>query len=144
MFYNEAPANINQSAVRNSQKMTETTKEQESKIKLNLEGTYAINGDDLISTERTSFVLRLGTRHKAKQGQAKKFIGWLDMSKPLEEMFTYISSLYSMQGLKNAYSIEYMKEHYILRMTGVNSVVIDKREQEPVLVYQPEKVPATN
>ena len=117
--------------------MTETiTKEQESKTKLNLEGVYSIEGDNLIGSN--GLVLQLGTRHKAKQGQAKKFIGWLDMGKPLEEMFTYISSLYSMQGLKNAYSLEYMKEYYTLRMTGVNSVVIGKREHEPVLVFNPE------
>ncbi len=113
--------------------MTETTV----KPTLKIEGKYSLNGDHLFSD---NLVLQLGNRYKPKKGQAKRFIGAIDPTKPKEQQFTYLSSLYSMQGLKNAYSMEYQKQSYTLRMIGVNTIEIAKQNKEPVLVFQPDNV----
>lgn len=99
---------------------------------IKIEGTYRLD-DNLLIKEGTT--LKLGIRHRAKKGQAKRFIGFLDANKPEDEQYTYISSLYSKQG-STKYSIEYQKQNYDLAMTGVNSVVISKATKEQVLVYK--------
>lgn len=99
---------------------------------IKLEGTFKLNDNLLVNKETT---LKLGIRHKPKKGQAKRFIGYIDPSKPEDDQYTYISSLYSRQGTQQ-YSLEYDKQPYTLAMTGVNSVVISKSVKEPVLVYK--------
>lgn len=103
---------------------------------LELEGKYRLEDDLLIKGNLT---LKLGIRHRAKKGQAKRFIGYVDPSKPASEQYQYISSLYSQQGTANKYSLEHGKEYYTLAMTGINSVVIQQSEKEPVLEYKPPK-----
>jgi len=101
-------------------------------IKIKLEGTYNLQ-DNLLIKEGTT--LKLGLRHRPKKGQAKRFIGLVELDKPETEQYTYISSLYSKQGTTK-YSIEYQKQNYELSMTGLTSVVIRKAQKEPVLVYK--------
>lgn len=62
-----------------------------------LEGKYKLQNDKLVGNGLT---LQIGLRHRAKKGQAKRFIGFVDASKPADEQYNYISSLYSKQGLK--------------------------------------------
>ena len=99
---------------------------------LNLNGTYRLEDDLLVKDDLT---LKLGQRHRPKKGQAKRFIGYLDTTKPNEEQYGYISSLYSKQGTTK-YKLEYLKQMYELTMTGVNTVVISEAVKEPVLVYK--------
>lgn len=97
-----------------------------------LEGVYTLDGDLLRSPEIT---LLLGQRHRPKKGQAKRFIGYLDYSKPVENQFTYLSSLYAAQGLKNSYSLEHEGVYYSLTVTGINTVEIKQQLREPVLSF---------
>lgn len=96
-----------------------------------LEGTYKLNDDLLINENIT---LKLGTRYRPKKGQAKRFIGYIDPSKPADEQYNYLSSLYTKQST-NKYSFEHLKQYYELMMTGVNTVVISKAVKEPVLMF---------
>lgn len=97
-----------------------------------LEGSYTLDGDYLKSTDTT---LKVGMRHKPKKGQAKRFIGFYEPDYPENDQFTYISSLYSVQGLKNSYELEYAGDYYSLAITGLNSVQIAKKEKEPALMF---------
>lgn len=99
---------------------------------INLEGTYKLNDDLLV---KDGLTLKLGQRHRTKKGQAKRFIGHIDPTKPADEQYSYISSLYSNQGA-SSYTLEYLKKHYTLTMTGVNSVVITKAIKKPVLEFK--------
>lgn len=101
---------------------------------IKLEGVYKLQDNLLIKGDIT---LKLGQRHRLKKGQAKRFIGILDTTKPESEQYSYISSLYSKQG-STKYSLEYQKQTYDLSMTGVNSVVISKSVIEPILEWKPE------
>jgi hypothetical protein len=105
-------------------------------INIKLEGTYTLQDNLLIKEGAT---LKLGLRHRAKKGQAKRFIGFIDPTKPEEEQFSYISSLYSKQG-STKYTMEYQKQNYDLAMTGINQVVISRAIKEPVLVYKPSEL----
>jgi hypothetical protein len=98
----------------------------------NIEGTYTLQDDLLVGEVLT---LRVGTRHKVKKGQAKRFIGFIDPTKPETEQFSYISSLYSKQGLKNAYKLEYEGQIFDLHVTGINTVKIIKSQTERALVF---------
>ena len=102
-------------------------------LKTNLEGSYKVNSDQLISD---SLTLKIGQRHRPKKGQAKRFIGLLDPTKPDSEQFSYISSLYATQGTKNTYDLECEKQRYSLTMTGLNTVVISRKEYEAPLVFK--------
>ena len=99
---------------------------------INLQGNYRLQDDLLVKDDLT---LKLGQRHRPKKGQARRFIGVIDPSKPESEQYSYISSLYSKQGTVK-YQLEYLKQLYELTMTGVNSVTIKKAVKEPVLVYK--------
>jgi len=99
---------------------------------LPLEGTYKLY-DDLL--DNGNIKLKLGLRHRPKKGQAKRFIGYIDSSKPADDQYSYISSLYSKQGT-TTYYLEHNKEIYDLVMTGVNTVVIKKSKREPILVFK--------
>ena len=100
-----------------------------------LEGTYTLDGDYLKSSDT---ILKVGMRHRPKKGQAKRFIGFFNANLPENDQFTYISSLYSVQGLKNSYELEYAGSYYSLAITGLNSVQIAKKEKEPVLSFTKE------
>lgn len=99
---------------------------------IKLEGVYTLDGDLLRSPEIT---LALGQRRRPKKGQAKRFIGYLDYTKPLDDQFIYLSSLYAEQGLKNSYMLEHAGVYYSLTVTGINSVEIKQQTREPVLSY---------
>lgn len=103
--------------------------------KLKLEGVYQLDGDYLT---KENLLLKLGTRHRPKKGQAKRFIGSIDKQKPADEQYSYISSLYSVQGEKNTYELEYAGDRYLLQVKGINQVLIEQADHEPVLAYEPE------
>lgn len=103
---------------------------------INLEGTYTLDGDYLRSSDIT---LKAGMRYRPKKGQAKRFIGTFNDKLPESDQFTYISSLYSVQGLKNSYELEYQGEYYSLAITGLNKVKITKKQKDPVLTFSGSK-----
>lgn len=86
-----------------------------------------------------NITLKVGVRHRAKKGQAKRFIGIMDNSKPESEQYSYISSLYSKQGLKNSYELEYEGVYYDLNITALNKAIIKKTVRGPILSYEPIK-----
>jgi hypothetical protein len=100
---------------------------------IKLEGVYTLDNDLLKAGQQT---LKLGLRHRPKKGQARRFIGLIDYSKPEQDQFSYISSLYAIQGQKNCYEFEYGGQYYSLRVTGINRVEIAQTVKEPVLVYE--------
>lgn len=106
--------------------------QQETKPKLDLEGIYRLDNDRLVNR---NLILSVGERHQPKKGQAKRFMGAIDSSKPEVEQYSYISSLYSKQGARNTYSLEYRGQHYELSITGLNTVAIKKVEKEPALAF---------
>ena len=106
---------------------------QQEKLNINLAGRYKLEDNLLVSENAT---LRLGLRHKPKRGQAKRFIGYIDTTKPDSEQYTYLSSLYSKQGTPK-FTLDYAKQRYELNMTGINQVVIERVNSEPVLEYKP-------
>lgn len=111
--------------------MNQTKQEQQ----LQLEGSYRLDNDLLL---KGNITLKLGMRNRPKKGQARRFIGYMDLSKTEpEDQFQYISSLYSKQGTQK-YVLDYQKQYYELSMTGVNSVSIKKAVKEPVLVFRQE------
>ena len=100
--------------------------------KTKLEGRYKLEGDYLKSDTTT---LKVGMRHRAKKGQAKRFIGLIDTSKPEPEQFNYLSSLYAKQGTKNTFQLESEGVYYTLKVAGVNEVVITEQVKEPALKF---------
>jgi len=100
--------------------------------KINLAGVYTLDGDYLQSPGLT---LKVGVRHRVKKGQAKRFIGTVDMTKPDIDQFTYVSSLYAAQGLKNSYELEHAGIYYSLSVTGLNTVEISEKVKEPALTF---------
>lgn len=127
LFYNKPP---------NFNKIRPEKDRQKMENQINIEGNYSFNNDTLTNG---NIILKVNNRYKAKKGQAKRFIGFIDPSKPADEQFRYISSLYSEQGLKNVYKLEHQKEYYTLRITGVNSVRIEKTIKEPALKFETER-----
>lgn len=103
--------------------------------KTKLEGRYKLEGDYLKSDTTT---LKVGTRHRAKRGQAKRFIGAVDSTKPESEAFSYISSLYAVQGNKNSYELESGGVYYRLVVTGLNTVEIQEKQKEKALAFSQE------
>ena len=98
---------------------------------LNIEGTYKLSNDLLV---KDGLTLKLGQRHRPKKGQAKRFIGAIDPSKPEADQYSYISSLYTIQGTPK-FRLEQAGQEYELSVTGINTVVIDKAIKKPVLVF---------
>lgn len=103
--------------------------------KTKLEGEYKLEGDYLKSDTTT---LKVGMRNRAKKGQAKRFIGLIDTSKPEPEQFNYLSSLYAVQGSKNSYELESGGVYYRLVVTGLNTVEIQEKQKEKALVFSSE------
>lgn len=103
-----------------------------------IEGYYQINGDSLIN-QNNKLTLKVGYRHRPKKGQAQRFLGYVDPAKQSPDNYTYISSLYSTQGSKNKYRLDYNKAEYDLVVTALNQVVIQKAEPVIPLSYEPEK-----
>ena len=104
----------------------------QTKPTINLQGKYTLDGDYLKSPEQT---LKVGIRHRPKKGQAKRFIGHVDLAKPEAEQFTYISSLYSSQGMKNTYELEHGGKYFSLAVTGLGEVEIKEKVREPALAF---------
>nr|CRY94540.1 hypothetical protein [uncultured prokaryote] len=107
----------------------------QTKEAIQLEGKYKLDNDYLKSDNLT---LKVGTRHRAKRGQAKRFIGAVDSAKPEPEAFSYISSLYAVQGSKNSYELESGGVYYRLVVTGLNTVEIQEKQKEKALVFSSE------
>ncbi|NCD04390.1 MAG: hypothetical protein EOM00_15700 [Clostridia bacterium] len=104
---------------------------------IQLEGKYKLENDLLISEAVT---LKVGNRHRPKKGQARRFIGAVDNSKPKDEAYSYISSLYAVQGSKNSYELESGGTYYRLTVTGLNTVEIRPKEKEAALAFSEEGV----
>lgn len=104
--------------------------------KLDLQGVYKMEDNLLI---KDGLTLKLGIRHRLKKGQAKRFIGLIDETKPEKDQYMYLSSLYSNQG-ENSYSLEYQNQNYKLKVVGINSINIIKADKEPILKWEPENL----
>lgn len=105
------------------------------KTNLELEGIYQLDNDYLKSDNLT---LKVGTRHRAKRGQAKRFIGAIDSTKPEADSFSYISSLYAVQGSKNSYELESGGTYYRLTIADIGTVKIQKKQKDKALVFSQE------
>jgi hypothetical protein len=101
---------------------------------LKLEGVYTLEGDYLKSSSQ---MLQLGQRHFCKKGQSKRYIGWIDPTKPEDEKFVYVSGLW---GKNNSYELEHAGVQYTLEVVNPNTVEIKVKVKKPVLSFVGESV----
>jgi hypothetical protein len=101
-----------------------------------VEGEYQINGNSLINPN-SNIILEVGIRHRPKKGQASRFLGYKDPTKPEPDNYKYISGLYAKQGTKNWYTFDSEKTYYDLVVTALNKVIIRKSDIQ-ALPFEPE------